>query len=174
MKVQVPLNGPPPTINRARSGGWIVAFVLIVTLGALFFSWSYSKKLESEQANQPKSPANPKAKMGDEDKPKASATFVRNGQTIDPSQAYVPEIVDAPHIEGNGYVRYLTGAVRNSGTREWKMVILKFKLLNSNGEIVGSTIDIGYNINPGEVWRHRYPIFDDSVAGFKFESAQAQ
>jgi len=66
------------------------------------------------------------------------------------------------------YVRYITGRIRNDGTKSYS-VIATFGLYR-NGVKLGETSDTISRLAPGEVWRFKAPIFDDDAKQVTLDS----
>ncbi|WP_449432447.1 FxLYD domain-containing protein [Pseudomonas putida] len=61
------------------------------------------------------------------------------------------------HVVNKGRITSVEGLAKNNTGKALKNVFVTFKLYNSAGEVVGSALDRGQDIEPGEAWRFSAP-----------------
>ncbi|MCL6575147.1 FxLYD domain-containing protein [Kyrpidia sp.] len=76
------------------------------------------------------------------------------------------EVVEV-HQEGDGYVQYAAGTVKNNSNRKYGYVQVEINLYDGDGNQVGSTLANANNLEPGATWKFRAPVFEDNVKQFK-------
>lgn len=76
------------------------------------------------------------------------------------------EVVEV-HQEGDGYVQYAAGTVKNNSNRKYGYVQVEINLYDGEGNQVGSTLANANNLEPGATWKFRAPVFEDNVKQFK-------
>lgn len=64
---------------------------------------------------------------------------------------------------------YATGKVRNNTNRTYNYAQIEINLLDSNGNLVGSTLDNVNNLAPRQVWEFRAPVLEDQATRFRVE-----
>lgn len=71
------------------------------------------------------------------------------------------EIIDSDS-KVDGYLRYVTGHIRNNTNRTYSYVQVSVNLYNGE-TLIGSTLDNVNNLGPGQVWEFNALIYDDSA-----------
>lgn len=87
--------------------------------------------------------------------------------------ATVTQVKNRPNLEvlsvsteNDGYVGYAVGEVRNNTKKTYSYVQVEISLLNGEA-LVGSTLDNVTNLEPGQVWKFKAPIFTKDATQFK-------
>lgn len=65
------------------------------------------------------------------------------------------------------YCRYITGIAVNQSTTTYSIFGLTFDLYDSAGNIVGNTSDSIQNFRPGQSWRFKAMIMEESTAKYQ-------
>lgn len=85
----------------------------------------------------------------------------------------IDNILNRPDLEvlshtytSEGYVSYVTGEIRNNTNRKYSYVQVEIGLY-SDDALVGSTLDNVNNLEPGQVWKFKAIIFEDSANKYK-------
>lgn len=68
--------------------------------------------------------------------------------------------------ETQGYIRYVTGEVRNNAKRKYGYIQIEINLY-SGGALVGSTLDNVNNLGTGDIWKFKAPIFETNADQYK-------
>jgi hypothetical protein len=76
-------------------------------------------------------------------------------------------VTGARFKRGEYSTRYVTGTVRNSGTKTYGYVQVSINLYDSSGRQVGSTMANVNNLEPGKSWDFEAIITEDKAAEFK-------
>ena len=69
--------------------------------------------------------------------------------------------------EADQYSRYVVGKLRNNTDRTFNYVQVEINLYDGEGNVVGTTFDNVTNLEPGQTWKFKAVILDDSVKRFK-------
>ncbi|MGF0237586.1 FxLYD domain-containing protein [Rhodococcus sp. IEGM1300] len=70
------------------------------------------------------------------------------------------------HVTNKGLITAVEGVLKNTTGTTLKNVFVTFKLYNTEGEVVGTALNRGQDIEPGESWRFSAP------STVKFEKAK--
>ncbi|WP_457631657.1 FxLYD domain-containing protein [Oceanithermus sp.] len=76
------------------------------------------------------------------------------------------EILDVSS-EADQYTRYVVGKIRNNTGRKLNFVQVEISLYDDEGNVVGTTFDNVANLEPGQVWKFKAIILEDSATRFK-------
>jgi len=69
--------------------------------------------------------------------------------------------------EADQYTRYVVGKLRNNTNRTLNYVQVEISLYDDEGNVVGTTFDNVANLEPGQVWKFKAIILEDSAKRFK-------
>ncbi len=69
--------------------------------------------------------------------------------------------------EVDQYTRYVVGKLRNNTDRTFNYVQVEISLYDDEGNVVGTTFDNVTNLEPGQVWKFKAIILEDSAKRFK-------
>ena len=69
--------------------------------------------------------------------------------------------------EADQYTRYVVGKLRNNTDRTFNYVQVEISLYDDEGNVVGTTFDNVTNLEPGQVWKFKAIILEDSAKRFK-------
>jgi phage-related tail fiber protein len=142
-------------INKKKLGITLVACLIFVVLAGGSVS---SNEKTSEMA---------------ESYPETKQTTT-NTKTEEVSEQKTEEVAQAPDLEvlelesvSDEYTRYATGKIRNNNNKTYGYVQVQLNVLDEAGSVVGSTMSNMNNLDPGQTWSFKAPIFEDNAVTFE-------
>jgi len=101
---------------------------------------------------------------------------VKSIKTVETVETKVTPVVEKEKLEvltsslvKEGYLKYVSGTVRNNSTKQYGYVQIQFNLYDKDGSQVGSAMANLNNLEPNGIWKYKAIVMDDEVTSFKLK-----